>query len=227
MQSIDSIETHAYEMNKDIVCKKEEIRCSDIIKQYKNVWLWLNYKKDIKEHNPNLPDVPDHPYGILIVQGSGPGKTNALLNVINHKPYIHKNVLYAKDPYEAKYKKIWRTCIEILKNTIQIKNEKYWSYLKIWLLTCLVIRKKIKYFSYYFVVPKNVRLNSTHYFLMKIPNKRKLQQIPFNHSSDMDFQDFMNFYKKCTAKPYSFLVIDTTLTPDNSSRFIKNPLERM
>ena len=43
----------------------------------------------------------------------------------------------------------------------------------------------------------------------------------------MDFQDFMNFYKKCTAKPYSFLVIDTTLTPDNSSRFIKNPLERM
>ena len=51
---------------------------------------------------------------------------------------------------------------------------------------------------------------------MKIPNKGELQQIAFNHSSDIDFHDFMNLYKKCTAKPYSFLVIDTTLASDNS-----------
>ena len=43
--------------------------------------------------------------------------------------------------------------------------------------------------------PKNIRLNSTHYFIMKIPNKRRLQQIEFNHSSDIDFRDFMNLYK--------------------------------
>ena len=61
---------------------------------------------------------------------------------------------------------------------------------------------------------------------MKIPNKRELQQIDFNHSSDIDFQDFINLYKKLTAKPYSFLVIDTTLTLDNSSRFRKNLLEK-
>ena len=67
----------------------------------------------------------------------------------------------------------------------------------------------------YFALRKSIRLNSTHYFVMKIPNKRELQQIAFNHSSDIDFQDFMNLYKKCTAKPYSFLVIDTTLTSDN------------
>ena len=79
----------------------------------------------------------------------------------------------------------------------------------------------------YFAVPKNVRLNSTHYFVMKISNKREVQQIAFNHSSDNDFQDFMNFYKKCTAKPYSLLVIDTILASDNFSRFRKNPLERM
>ena len=77
----------------------------------------------------------------------------------------------------------------------------------------------------YFAVPKNVRLNSTHYFVMKIPNKRELQQIAFNHSSDIDFQDFMNLYKKCTEKAYSFLVIDTTLASGNSSRFRKNLLE--
>ena len=47
----------------------------------------------------------------------------------------------------------------------------------------------------YFAVPKNFRLVSTHYFIMKIPNKQELQQNVFNHSSDIDFQDFMNLYK--------------------------------
>ena len=62
---------------------------------------------------------------------------------------------------------------------------------------------------------------------MKIPNKRRLPQIAFNKSSDVDFQDFLNLYKKCTEKPYSFLVIDTTLASDNSLRFRKNLLERI
>ena len=77
----------------------------------------------------------------------------------------------------------------------------------------------------YFAVPKNIRLKSTHYFVMKIPNKRQLQQTAFNHSSDINFQDFVNLYKKSTAKPYSFLVVDTTFPSDNSSRFRKNLLE--
>ena len=49
---------------------------------------------------------------------------------------------------------------------------------------------------------------------MKISNKRELEKIAFNHSSDIDFQDFMNLWKNCTEKPYSFLVIDTTLPSD-------------
>ena len=52
----------------------------------------------------------------------------------------------------------------------------------------------------YFAVPKNIRLNSTDYLIMKIPNKRELQQTVLNHSSDIDFKDFMKLYKKCTAK---------------------------
>ena len=76
----------------------------------------------------------------------------------------------------------------------------------------------------YFKVPKDVRLNSTHFFIMKIPNKRELQQITLNHSSDIDFKDFMNIYKKCTKEPYSFLVNDTTLPSDNPLRFRKNLL---
>ena len=57
---------------------------------------------------------------------------------------------------------------------------------------------------------------------MKIPNKRELQQIALNHSSDIDFKDFMKMYKKSTAKPYSFLVNDTTLASDDPLRFRKN-----
>ena len=79
-----------------------------------------------------------------------------------------------------------------------------------------------------FAVPKTIRLNSLHYFIMKILNKQELQQIAtstFNHSSDIDFKDFMNFYKTCTAKPYSFLVIDANFASDNPSRFRKNLLE--
>ena len=54
-----------------------------------------------------------------------------------------------------------------------------------------------------------------HYFVMKIPNKRELQQTALNHSSDIDFEDFMNLYKMGTVKPYSFLVINTTISSDN------------
>ena len=56
-----------------------------------------------KEHNLNWPNIPDHPYRILIIGGSGTGKTNALLNLINNQQDIDKIYLYAKDPYEDKY----------------------------------------------------------------------------------------------------------------------------
>ena len=60
-------------------------------------------KKIIKEHNPNWPQSPDHAYRILIIGGSGSGKTNSLCNLINQQPDIDKIYLYDKDPYEAKY----------------------------------------------------------------------------------------------------------------------------
>ena len=77
----------------------------------------------------------------------------------------------------------------------------------------------------YFKVPKEVRLYITYFFIMKIPNKRELQQIALNHSPDIDFKDFMKIYKKCTAKPYSFLVNDATLQSNDPLRFRKNLLE--
>ena len=74
----------------------------------------------------------------------------------------------------------------------------------------------------YFKVPKVVRNNSTHFSIMKIPNKRELMQIAISHSSDINAKDFIEIYRKYTDKPYSFLVIDTTLPSNNPLRFRKN-----
>ena len=74
----------------------------------------------------------------------------------------------------------------------------------------------------YFKVPKDVRLNTSHFFIAKIPNKRELQQIAANNSSDISTKDFANIYIECTAEPYSFLVNDTTLASNNPLRFRKN-----
>ena len=76
-------------------------------------------------------------------------------------------------------------------------------------------------------MPKNIRLYSTHYFIMKIPNKQELHQIAFNHSSDIDFKDFMNLDKKCTAKSYSYLVIDVSLASDTLLHSRRNFFKRM
>ena len=79
----------------------------------------------------------------------------------------------------------------------------------------------------HFAIPKDNWLNSAHYFVMKIPNKREFWQIVFNHSSDIDFQDLMNLYKKCTAKSYSFFIIDTNLTSHNFLSFRENLVGRI
>ena len=222
--------------------------------------------ENIIEYNSKWPYIPDDPYRILIIGGSGSGKTNALLNLINNQPDIDKIYLYAKDPYEKKYKylinkrekvgsnhfndpkafmeysndmqnvyKNIEDCNPIKKRKIliifddmiadMINNNKLNP-----MVTELFIRGRKLNISIvlitqsYFKVPKDVRLNSTHFFIMKIPNKRELQQIALNHSSDIDFKDFTNIYNKSTKEPYSFLVNDTTLPSDNPLKFRKNLL---
>ena len=66
---------------------------------------------------------------------------------------------------------------------------------------------------------KAVRLNATHYFIMKIPNKRELQQIASDNLSGIDFKDFVKLYKEYTKEPHSFLVNNATLSSDNPLRF--------
>ena len=96
------------------------------------------------------------------------------------------------------------------------------------ILTELFIRDRILNISFvfitqsYFKVPNDVRLNSTHFFITKIPDKKEIQQIALNHSSDNSAKDFIKIHKTFTGEPYSFLVNDTTLSSDNLLRFRKS-----
>ena len=186
------------------------------------------------KHNKNWPYTPDHPYRILIIGGSGSGKTNVLLNLIDNQPDIDKIYLYAKDPYEAKcqylinkrenvginhfndpkafteysndmhdvYKNIGeynidkeRKILIVFDDMIAdiINNKKLDS-----VVTELFIRGRKLNISLvfitqsYFKVPEGVRLNATHFFIAKIPNKRELREIAQNHSSDISTKDFIN-----------------------------------
>ena len=77
----------------------------------------------------------------------------------------------------------------------------------------------------YCKVQKDVRFNTTHFFIAKNPNRRELREIVTNHSSDISTKDFANIYRKSTVEPYSFLVDDTTLASDNPLPFRKLVLE--
>ena len=196
--------------------------------------------------------------------GSGSGKTNVLLNLINEQLGIDKIYLYAKDLYEEKYQLLInkRKSIELKrfndpKAFIEYSNDMQDVYknideynidkerkilivfddmivdmininkLNLIVTELFVSGRKLNIFLFfitksYFKVPKDVRLNTTHFCIMKIPNKSELQQIAIIHSSDIDFKDFIKTYKKCANDLYSFLVNNTTLVSDNLLRFRKN-----
>ena len=216
------------------------------------------------EHNKNWSYNPDHSYRILIIGGSGSGKINVLLNLVENQPDIDKIYLYAKDSYEAKYQYLinkregvgindfndLKAFIEysnymhdVYKNIDEynpnkenkilivfndmiadmINNKKIYS-----MMTKLFIRGRKLNISLvfitqsYFKVPKDVKLNTTHFFIAKISNKIELQQIAISHSSEISSKDFTNIYRKCTVEPYSVSVNDTALTSNNPLRFRKN-----
>ena len=187
-----------------------------------------NYVSENKtEHNRNWPHIPDHLYRILIIGGSGSGKTNLLLNLIENQPDIDKIYLYAKDPYEAKYQYLInkregvginhfndpKAFIEYSNDMRDVyKNINYYNPYKEnkilivfddmiadminnrkldSVVTEVFIRGRKLNISLvlitrsYFKVLKDVRLNTTHFSIAKILNKRELQQIAINHSSDI------------------------------------------
>ena len=212
-----------------------------------------------EDHNEKWPYIPDHPYKMLIIGGSGSGKTNTLLNLVNKQEDIDKIYLYAKDLSESKYEyliknrenavidsKLFIECSNTMNDIYEsidynpnrkrkiliafddmiadiMTNKKLQSIIKE-----LFIRGRKPNISLvfiiqsYFSVPKEVRLNLTHYLIMKINNRKELQDIAINHSADIDYKDFIKIYRECTKEPHNFLTIDITLPLSNPLRFRKN-----
>ena len=104
-------------------------------------------------------------------------------------------------------------------------NKKFQAIIKELFIRCRKLNISLLFITqFYFSVPKVVRLNSMHYLIMKINNKRESQNIAINHSADIDYKNFMNIYRKFTKELYSFVIIDTTLLASNSLRFRKDLL---
>ena len=102
-------------------------------------------------------------------------------------------------------------------------NKKFQAIIKELFIRCRKLNISLVFITQsYFSVPKDVRLNTTHYFIMKINNKRELQNIATDHSADIDYQDFKKIYRECTKEPYNFLTIDTALPAGDLLRFRKN-----
>ena len=166
-----------------------------------------------KKQNKKWPYIPDHPYRILIIGGSGSGKTNTLLNLIKEQDDIDKIYLYAKNLSEPKYefliKKRENAVIKQLNNSnafIGCSNPMDDVYENIDEYNPNKKRKILIVFDDMIAdsVPKDVRLTLTHYLIMKIENKKELQNIATNHSADIDYKDFVKSYRECTKEPYSF-----------------------
>ena len=102
-------------------------------------------------------------------------------------------------------------------------NKKFQAIIKELFIRCRKLNISLVFITQsYFSVPKDVRLNSTHYLIMKISSRKDLQNIEIDHSADIDYKDFMKIYRECARGPFHFLTIDTTLPASDPLRFRKN-----
>ena len=143
---------------------------------------------------------------------------NAFIEYSNTMDDVYKNI----DDYNPNRK---RKILIVFDDMIAdiMTNKKFQSIIKELFIRCRKLNISLVFITQsYFSVPNDARLNSTHYLIMKINNRKELQNIAINHSADIDYKDFMKIYRECIKKLYSFLTIDTTLPASNSLRFRKN-----
>ena len=99
-------------------------------------------------------------------------------------------------------------------------NKKFQTIIKELFIRCRKLNILLVFITQsYFSVPKDVRLNSTHYLIMKINSKRELQNIAINHSADIGYQDFIKIYRECTKETFTFLITDSKLPASIPLRF--------
>ena len=143
--------------------------------------------------------------------------SNAFIECSNTMDDVYENI----DDYNPNRK---RKILIVFDDMIAdiMTNKKFQAIIKELFIRCRKLNISLVFITQsYFSVPKDVRLNSTHYLIMKINNRKELQNIAINHSADIDYNDFVRIYKECRRKPYSFLTIDKTLPASDPLRFRK------
>ena len=143
---------------------------------------------------------------------------NAFIECSNRMDDVYQNI----DDYNPSRK---RKILIVFDDMIAdiMTNKKFQAIIKELFIRCRKLNISLVFITQsYFSVPKDVRLNSTHYLIMKINNRKELQNIAINHSADIDYQDFIKIYRECTKEPYNFLTIDTTLPASDPLRFRNN-----
>ena len=93
-----------------------------------------------------------------------------------------------------------------------MRSEKFKAIVKALFIRCRKLYISIVFITQYYFRTKDARLNSTHYILMKIGNKKELKSIAEENSGHLDFKDFLKIYNYCTKEPYSFMMVDTRPT---------------
>ena len=182
----------------------------------------INEQKDIDKIYLYTGELSEPKYEYLIKKRQDVGikhvnNLNAFIECSNTMDDVYENI----DDYDPSRK---RKILIVFDGMIVdiVTNKKFQAIIKELFITCRKLNISLVFITQSdFSVPKDVRLNSTHYLIMKINNKRELQNIAINHSADIDYKDFMKFYRECTRKPFNFLTIDTTLPASNPLRFRK------
>ena len=168
-------------------------------------------------------DLNERKYKILIKKRENAGiknlnDLNAFMECSNMMDDVYENI---NDYNSSRKRKILIVFDDMIADIIT--NKKFQSIIKELFISCRKLNISLVFITQsYCSIPKDVRLNSTYYLIMKINNKRELQNIAINHFADIDYQDFIKIYRECTKEPYNFLTIDTKLRTSDPLRFRKN-----
>ena len=159
-------------------------------------------------------DLEEPKYQLLIKKREKAGIKNlkdstAFIEYINNMDDNYDNIAN----YNEKRKREVLVVFDMISHVMP--NKKAQQVLKELFIRCRKLNISLCFLTQsYFSVPKDVRLNCTHYIIFKLNNKRELQNIAINQSSDIDYKDLVKIYRNCTREPYNFLTIDTAQPVD-------------
>ena len=183
----------------------------------------INEQDDIDKIYLYAKDLSKPKYEYLIKKREDVGikhvnNPNAFIECSNTMDDVYENI---HDYNSSRKRKILIVFDDMIADIMT--NKKFQAIIKELFIRCRKLNISLVFITQsYFSVPKDVRLNSTYYLIMKIKNRTDLQNIAINHYADIDYKYFVKIYRECTKEPYSFLAIDTTLPASDPLRFRKS-----